>query len=173
MDVTTTPPVKRVIAGATAAADGSSSDTSSGGAVARNGGHHHRRSSSLGGENHPFFEYFGWVYHLGVNTIGHEYCHLRFLFIKGKYMEMYKRDPHENPGIKPIRKGVIGHTLMIEEAGRQKVNHGDIYVIRFYNRLDETKKGQLEKPGNGWRHLIMPSNSTINHSIVVTFSGNH
>ncbi|KAK0572579.1 hypothetical protein LWI29_033742 [Acer saccharum] len=143
MDVTTTPPVKRVVAGATAAPDGSSSDTSSGGAAARNGGHHHRRSSSLGGENHPFFEYFGWVYHLGVNTIGHEYCHLRFLFIKGKYMEMYKRDPHENPGIKPIRKGVIGHTLMIEEAGRQKVNHGDIYVIRFYNRLDETKKGQI------------------------------
>ncbi|KAK1578845.1 hypothetical protein Q3G72_033554 [Acer saccharum] len=143
MDVTTTPPVKRVVAGATAAPDGSSSDTSSGGAAARNGGHHHRRSSSLGGENHPFFEYFGWVYHLGVNTIGHEYCHLRFLFIKGKYMEMYKRDPHENPGIKPIRKGVIGHTLMIEEEGRQKVNHGDIYVIRFYNRLDETKKGQI------------------------------
>ncbi|TQD93564.1 hypothetical protein C1H46_020835 [Malus baccata] len=45
------------------------------------------------------FEYFGWVYHLGVNSIGHEYCHLRFLFIRGKYVEMYKRDPHENPGI--------------------------------------------------------------------------
>ena len=45
------------------------------------------------------FQYFGWVYHLGVNKIGHEYCHLRFLFIRGKYAEMYKRDPHENPGI--------------------------------------------------------------------------
>lgn len=50
-----------------------------------------------GGDNDAF-EYFGWVYHLGVNTIGHEYCHLRFLYIRGKYMEMYKRDPHENPG---------------------------------------------------------------------------
>ncbi|KAL5774846.1 hypothetical protein ACOSP7_012403 [Xanthoceras sorbifolium] len=140
MDVTTTPPVRRVSGGNV---DGSSSDTSSGG-PARNGAHHGRRGSSLGGEkDNPFFEYFGWVYHLGVNTIGHEYCHLRFLFIKGKYMEMYKRDPHENPGIKPIRKGVIGPTLMIEEAGRRKVNHGDIYVIRFYNRLDETKKGQI------------------------------
>jgi hypothetical protein len=41
----------------------------------------------------------GWVYHLGVNSIGHEYCHLRFLLIRGKYVEMYKRDPSENPGI--------------------------------------------------------------------------
>ncbi|CAK7338509.1 unnamed protein product, partial [Dovyalis caffra] len=43
---------------------------------------------------------------------------------------------------KPIRKGVIGPTLMVEELGRRKVNHGDVYVVRFYNRLDETKKGE-------------------------------
>ncbi|WJX25170.1 hypothetical protein P8452_14235 [Trifolium repens] len=89
------------------------------------------------------FEYFGWVYHLGVNTIGHEYCHLRFLFIRGKFVSMYKRDPHQNPGIKPIRQGVIGPTLMVEELGRRKVNNGDFYVIRFYNRLDETRKGEV------------------------------
>ncbi|KAK9100412.1 hypothetical protein Scep_023842 [Stephania cephalantha] len=89
------------------------------------------------------FEYFGWVYHLGVNSIGHEYCHLRFLFLRGKYVEMYKRDPHEYPGIKPIRKGVVGHTLMVEELGRRKVAHGDLYALRFYNRLDETKKGEI------------------------------
>lgn len=52
-----------------------------------------------GGGGGSTFEYFGWVYHLGVNSIGHEYCHLRFLFIRGKYVEMYKRDPHENPDI--------------------------------------------------------------------------
>ncbi|KAL3362561.1 hypothetical protein AABB24_012055 [Solanum stoloniferum] len=95
-----------------------------------------------GGENDAF-EYFGWVYHLGVNTIGHEYCHLRFLYIRGKYMEMYKRDPHENPGLKPIRRGVINHTLMVEEIGRRRVNHGDLYVLRFYNRLDESKRGEI------------------------------
>ncbi|XP_058727574.1 protein ENHANCED DISEASE RESISTANCE 2-like isoform X1 [Vicia villosa] len=89
------------------------------------------------------FEYFGWVYHLGVNSIGREYCHLRFLFIRGKCVSMYKRDPHENPGIKPIRQGVIGPTLMVEELGRRKVNNGDFYVIRFYNRLDETRKGEV------------------------------
>ncbi|KAK9098418.1 hypothetical protein Syun_025463 [Stephania yunnanensis] len=89
------------------------------------------------------YEYFGWVYHLGVNSIGHEYCHLRFLFLRGKYVEMYKRDPHEYPGIKPIRKGVVGHTLMVEELGRRKVAHGDLYILRFYNRLDETKKGEI------------------------------
>lgn len=47
----------------------------------------------------PAFEYFGWIYHLGINSLGREYCHLRFLFIRGKYVEMYKRDPHEFPGI--------------------------------------------------------------------------
>ncbi|OIW18617.1 hypothetical protein TanjilG_13369 [Lupinus angustifolius] len=89
------------------------------------------------------FEYFGWVYHLGVNSIGHQYCHLRFLFIRGKYVAMYKRDPHEHPSIDPIRKGIIGPTLMVEELGRRKVNSGDLYVLRFYNRLDETKKGEI------------------------------
>ncbi|KAL2465615.1 Protein of unknown function (DUF1336) [Abeliophyllum distichum] len=89
------------------------------------------------------FEYFGWVYHLGVNSIGHEYCHLRFLFIRGKRLEMYKRDPHEDPSAKPIRRGVVGPTLMVEELGRRKVNLSDFYVLRFYNRLDETRKGEI------------------------------
>lgn len=100
-------------------------------------------NSSSVGDSGRLFEFFGWVYHLGVNPIGHEYCHLRFLFIRGKYVEMYKRDPHDNPGIVPIRKGVIGPSLMVEELGRRKVNHGDLYVIRFFNRLDETKKGEI------------------------------
>ncbi|OIS97178.1 PREDICTED: protein ENHANCED DISEASE RESISTANCE 2-like [Nicotiana attenuata] len=95
------------------------------------------------GGNNDSFEYFGWVYHLGVNSIGHEYCHLRFLYIRGKYMEMYNRDPHENPGTKPIRRGVISHTLMVEELGRRRVNHGDLYVLRFQNRLDESKRGEI------------------------------
>ncbi|XP_058180804.1 protein ENHANCED DISEASE RESISTANCE 2 isoform X1 [Rhododendron vialii] len=85
----------------------------------------------------------GWVYHLGVNSIGREYCHLRYLLIRGKYVEMYKRDPRENPGIKPIRRGVVGHTLVVEELGRRKVNDGDLYVLRFRNRLDESKKGEI------------------------------
>ncbi|WJX95974.1 hypothetical protein P8452_77233 [Trifolium repens] len=88
--------------------------------------------------------YFGgWVYHLGVNSIGREYCHLRFLYIRGKYVCMYKRDPHDNPAIKPIRKGIVGPTLMVEELGRRKVNDGDLYVLRFYNRLDEARKGEI------------------------------
>jgi len=55
--------------------------------------------TGIGIEEKGRFEYFGWVYHLGVNSIGHEYCHLRFLFIRGKCVSMYKRDPHQNPGI--------------------------------------------------------------------------
>ncbi|KAF0919831.1 hypothetical protein E2562_031688 [Oryza meyeriana var. granulata] len=85
----------------------------------------------------------GWVYHLGVNSIGHEYRHLRFLVIRGKTVAMYKRDPSKHPGIQPIRKGVVSHTLMVEELGRQIINHGEFYVLRFYNRLDQTKKGEI------------------------------
>ncbi|KMT03585.1 hypothetical protein BVRB_8g192590 isoform B [Beta vulgaris subsp. vulgaris] len=102
-------------------------------------------SLTLSGElkKRPKFQYSGWVFHLGTNKIGHEYCHPRFLFIRGKYVEMYKRDPHENPGIKPIRRGVVGQTLMVEELGCRKVNCGDVHVLRFYNRLDESKKGEI------------------------------
>uniref|UniRef100_A0A0D9X891 START domain-containing protein n=2 Tax=Leersia perrieri TaxID=77586 RepID=A0A0D9X891_9ORYZ len=86
----------------------------------------------------------GWVYHLGVNSIGHEYRHLRFLVIRGKTVAMYKRDPSKNPGIQPIRKGVVSHTLTVEELGRQIMNNGEFYyVLRFYNRLDQTKKGEI------------------------------
>ncbi|KAL8502583.1 hypothetical protein ACS0TY_021647 [Phlomoides rotata] len=104
---------------------------------------HNGSDSSAGSSGGDTFEYSGWVYHLGVNKIGHEYCHFRFLTIRGKYLEMYKRDPHENRGIKPIRRGVIGHTLMVEELGRRRANHGDIYVLGFYSRLDEEKKGEI------------------------------
>jgi hypothetical protein len=56
-------------------------------------------SGSGSGSGRSASEYSGWVYHLGVNSIGHEYCHLRFLVIRGKCVAMYKRDPHENPGL--------------------------------------------------------------------------
>lgn len=58
-----------------------------------------RGSNYSSGNSSTTFEYFGWVYHLGVNSIGREYCHLRYLCIRGKYVEMYKRDPRENPGV--------------------------------------------------------------------------
>jgi hypothetical protein len=45
------------------------------------------------------YEFLGWVYHIGVNSVGHEYCHLRFLTIRGKSVAMYKRDPLDNPEI--------------------------------------------------------------------------
>lgn len=72
-------------------------------------------SSGGGGgyEEKGMFEYFGWVYHLGVNSIGHEYCHLRFLFIRGKCVAMYKRDPHQNPGIVFISLPFIITTMFL------------------------------------------------------------
>ena len=41
--------------------------------------------------------YAGWVYHVGTNSLGYQYCHARFLVIKGKYVTMFKRDPGEYP----------------------------------------------------------------------------
>lgn len=88
-------------------------------------------------------QYSGWVYHLGVNSIGREYFHLRFLCLRDNLVVMYKRDPQDDPGTRPIRKGFVSHSLMVEELGRKEVNSGEFYVIRFYNRLDETKKGEI------------------------------
>ncbi|KAF3573260.1 hypothetical protein F2Q69_00059314 [Brassica cretica] len=117
----TSPGSKKVVP-----ADGSEKNHS--GNLGRTGDLNESGSSSGGGEGGTF-EYFGQVYHLGSNKIGHEYCHLRYLFIRGKYVEMYKRDPHESPDIKPIRRGVIGPTMMVEELGRRKVSHGAEYAL--------------------------------------------
>ncbi|KAK8295272.1 hypothetical protein V6Z12_D05G053500 [Gossypium hirsutum] len=85
--------------------------------------HRYRRSMSSGEEDKGLLAFSGWVYHVGTNSIGHEYSHQRFLYVKGKYVEMYRRDPQENPGIRPIRKGIIGPTLMVEETGSRKVGN--------------------------------------------------
>ncbi|KAK8980261.1 hypothetical protein V6N11_061475 [Hibiscus sabdariffa] len=105
--------------------------------------HKYRRSMSSVDEDKGLLVYSGWVYHVGTNSAGHEYCHHRFLFIKGKYVEMYRRDPQENPNSKPMRKGIIGPTLTVEETGLRKVGNEELYTIQFYNRLDETKKGEM------------------------------
>ncbi|GMI81444.1 hypothetical protein like AT5G35180 [Hibiscus trionum] len=105
--------------------------------------HRFRRSMSCGDEEKGLLVYSGWVYHLGINSIGHEFCHQRYLYIKGKYVEMHKRDPQENPGSKPLRKGIIGPTLVVEETGIRKVGNEELYTIQIYNRLDETKKGEI------------------------------
>ncbi|KAK8550477.1 hypothetical protein V6N12_039185 [Hibiscus sabdariffa] len=105
--------------------------------------HKYRRSMSSVDEDKGLLVYSGWVYHVGTNSAGHEYCHHRFLYIKGKYVEMYRRDPQENPNSKPMRKGIIGPTLTVEDTGLRKVGNEELYTIQFYNRLDETKKGQI------------------------------
>ncbi|KAL4334130.1 hypothetical protein GQ457_07G044540 [Hibiscus cannabinus] len=102
-----------------------------------------RRSMSCGDEEKGLLVYTGWVYHVGINSIGHEFCHQRYLFIRGKYVEMHRRDPQENPGSKPLRKGIIGPTLTVEETGIRKIGNEELYTIQFYNRLDETKKGEI------------------------------
>ncbi|CAO2191577.1 unnamed protein product [Urochloa humidicola] len=134
------------------------------------------RSSGSGSSGRTTAEYSGWVYHIGVNSIGHEYCHLRFLVIRGRTVAMYKRDPHDHPGLEPIRKGAVSHTLMVEELGRRRVNHGDVYVLRLYNRLDQTKKGEIAcaTPGEArkWIEAFEQAKQQADHDLMRGISWN-
>ncbi|XP_047307749.1 protein ENHANCED DISEASE RESISTANCE 2-like isoform X2 [Impatiens glandulifera] len=113
-------------------------------------------SESLGSESPgEEFEFSGWVYHIRISSLGHEACHLRFLRIRGKYVEMFKRDPSQDPGNNPIRRGIVGRTLMVEEFGRRKLNDVDFYVLRIFNRLDQTKKGEIACSSVGDAHKWM------------------
>ncbi|KAK7354404.1 hypothetical protein VNO80_19865 [Phaseolus coccineus] len=122
------------------------------------------------GEEKGIFQYFGWVYHIGVNSVGREYCHLRFLLVRGKCVAMYKRDPHQNPGIKPIRQGVIGATLMVEELGCRKFNNGDLYVIRFYSRQEEGRKGEIAcataEESQRWMEAFLHAKQQAEHELL-------
>eukprot|EP00249_Psilotum_nudum_P018130 c26651_g1_i2 orf=256-1899(+) len=87
--------------------------------------------------------YQGVVFHVGVNSVGHQFCHLRYLRVRGKYVEMFKRDPMAHPSEKPIRRGVVGQFLVVEELGRQKVNDMDLYVLKISSRVDDKRMGQI------------------------------
>ncbi|KAH7446095.1 hypothetical protein KP509_01G038900 [Ceratopteris richardii] len=85
--------------------------------------------------------YEGPVYHLGVNRIGHHFCHRRYLRICGTYVQMYKKEPGN--GDRPIRQGVISKFLKIEDMGRRKFEDEDLYVLKISNTLDGTTKGEI------------------------------
>lgn len=87
--------------------------------------------------------YGGWVFHLGVNKLGHQFCHLRYLHITGKYVKMYKRDPAEQPDQRPIRRGVASQFMKLEDMGIRKVDDGDLYVLRIYSRVNDAKTGEI------------------------------
>ncbi|KAM1251744.1 hypothetical protein ACFX13_040671 [Malus domestica] len=111
------------------------------------GSERHSSSSRSGVGGGGMFEYFGWVYHLSTNKIGHEYCHLQFLFLRGKYVEMYKRDPHENPGIRPVRRVAVGPTPMVEELGRRKAGEAQLWMEMLAQRgtFKQVLKMQLRR----------------------------
>ena len=41
--------------------------------------------------------YEGWLYHVGVNSLGYQFCRSRYLVIKGNRVEMYTANPQERP----------------------------------------------------------------------------
>ncbi|KAI5083436.1 hypothetical protein GOP47_0003179 [Adiantum capillus-veneris] len=86
--------------------------------------------------------YEGWLYHVGVSSLGYQFCRSRYLTIKGKRVEMYTCNPHERPG-KPVRCGVVGSNMMVEELGRQIFHSRALYVLRIYSLLDSSKQGKL------------------------------
>ena len=67
--------------------------------VAIDGGKPHAGSDNGSSGRGSRSSYSGWVYHIGVSSIGHQYCRLRYLTLKDKYIAMYKRDPHDDHGI--------------------------------------------------------------------------
>ncbi|MCO5611084.1 hypothetical protein L7F22_065334 [Adiantum nelumboides] len=85
--------------------------------------------------------YQGPVYHIGVNRLGRHFCHLRFLRISGVYIEMFKKDPAS--GAKPIRQGIAGRFLKVDDVGRRKVEGKDLYVLRILNVLNDSPKGEI------------------------------
>ncbi|XP_024530767.1 protein ENHANCED DISEASE RESISTANCE 2 isoform X2 [Selaginella moellendorffii] len=87
--------------------------------------------------------YAGWIYHVGSNSMGYQFCNPRYLVIKGKYVEMYKRDPNDFPSKKPIRRGVAGKFTMVKEIGRQIFHGRVLYVLKIYSRVDHGKHGEI------------------------------
>jgi hypothetical protein len=87
--------------------------------------------------------YAGWVYHVGTSSLGYQYCTDRFLIIRGNFVTMFKRDPVEHPRAVPIRRGVVGTHLMVEEVGRQIFHGRALYVLRIFNRLDHSRQGEF------------------------------
>ncbi|CAK9877743.1 unnamed protein product [Sphagnum jensenii] len=85
----------------------------------------------------------GWVYHVGTNSLGCQFCHARYLVIKGKHITMFKRNPIDYPQAVPIRMGVVGHHLMVEEVGRKTYHRRALYVLRIYSRLDHSRQGEF------------------------------
>lgn len=102
-----------------------------------------KESSEFNSEELVRAHYGGWVFHLGVNTIGRQFCHLRYLLIKGKYVEMYKRDPTEHRDQRPIRRGVASQFMKLEDMGIRKIDGGDLYILRIYSRVNEAKTGEI------------------------------
>lgn len=111
--------------------------------------HNLERDASMGSdkESDPGVRaYVGWVYHVGTNSLGYQYCHARYLVIKGKYVTMFKRDPGNSPQAVPIRRGVVGPHLMVEEVGRQIYHGRALYVLKIYSRLDHSRQGEVIAP---------------------------
>ncbi|XP_064981512.1 protein ENHANCED DISEASE RESISTANCE 2-like isoform X2 [Musa acuminata AAA Group] len=91
-------------------------------------------------------EYFGWVYHLGVNSIGHEYCHLRYLVLKGTYVAMYKREPGNHRGI--IACGSAGEARKWIEAFEQAKQQAEYNLLRGSSRHKLSIDNELNLEGH-------------------------
>ncbi|XP_024522558.1 protein ENHANCED DISEASE RESISTANCE 2 [Selaginella moellendorffii] len=104
--------------------------------------------------------YAGWVYHVGINSKDLQYCHARYLVIKGRCVDMYKRDPQEEPGLQPMKKGIVRHNLMVAEIGRQIVYGRVLYGMKIHSKRDHSKHVQfacssaeeIEKWMSAFRH---------------------
>eukprot|EP00250_Pteridium_aquilinum_P004269 c14493_g1_i1 orf=975-3260(-) len=114
-------------------------------------------SSPSPSEGHTHLIHEGHVYHVGVNRLGHRFCHRRLLRIHGIFVEMFKKDPAK--GQRPIRQGVVGPFLKVDDLGRRKFDNEDLYVLRISNALDDTTKGEIAcktaSDAQKWRNAFL------------------
>ncbi|KAG0553541.1 hypothetical protein KC19_12G018800 [Ceratodon purpureus] len=87
--------------------------------------------------------YAGWVYHVGTSSLGYQFCRPRFLVIKSKYVSMFKTNPNEIPRPLPMRSGLVGSHLMVEEVGRRDIHNRILYVMKIYSKLDDSRQGEF------------------------------
>ncbi|KAH7280404.1 hypothetical protein KP509_37G065600 [Ceratopteris richardii] len=95
-----------------------------------------RNSQSAG----ALFE--GWLYHVGTTCLGYQVCRSRYLIIRGKYVALYSCDPRTRHQ-KPMQRGILGRSMMVEDLGCQKFRGRALYVLRIYSLLDFSKQGKL------------------------------
>eukprot|EP00850_Spirogloea_muscicola_P015244 SM000115S23923 [mRNA] locus=s115:187998:194068:- [translate_table: standard] len=82
----------------------------------------------------------GWIYIVGTNVLGLQYCKSRFMRIQGRTIAMFKRDPTHFPQ-EPVRVGMVGRTMVAKDMGRGIYKDKVLYILRLYDKVHPKYEG--------------------------------